>query len=121
MKSGKVGSCILGYLLASLYWTLEVQIHGASDSLTVSFPFIYQLAQTVSNNFQQSRKSERKLNHASRIMKIVYHASRAMPSYASRSWARSRITLIIWDTTRVTENPFATRFKHSAPVYKLIP
>ena len=38
--------------------------------------------------------------HASRVVKIVNHASRC--------WARSRITLIIWVPSRITGNPFAT-------------
>ena len=37
-------------------------------------------------------------------MKIVNHAT----LYYAQSWARSHITLIIWDPSRVTENPFAT-------------
>ena len=37
-------------------------------------------------------------------MKIVNHAT----LYYAQSWARSHITLIIRDPSRVTENPFAT-------------
>ena len=49
-------------------------------------------------------------NHASRIVKIVSHASRYFPNHASTRliWARSPIELIIWVPSHVTENPFAT-------------
>ena len=50
----------------------------------------------------QSRKSKR--NHASRLIKIVSDAT----LYYAQSWARSYSTLIIWDPSRVAENPFAT-------------
>jgi len=40
-----------------------------------------------------------KENHASRVVKIVNHVSRC--------YAQSRLTMIIWVPSRVTENPFA--------------
>ena len=51
----------------------------------------------------QSRKSKRN-DHASRLIKIANDAT----LYYAQSWARLYITLIIWDPSRVTENPFAT-------------
>ena len=49
-----------------------------------------------------------KENHASVVVKIVNHASRyyAQSRLTRLIWDRSRITLIIWVPSRVTENPF---------------
>ena len=51
-----------------------------------------------------------KENHASRVVKILIHASRyyAESRLTRIIWARSRITLIIWVPSCVTENPFIT-------------
>ena len=51
-----------------------------------------------------------KENHASRVVKILIHASRyyAESRLTRIIRARSRITLIIWVPSCVTENPFAT-------------
>ena len=51
-----------------------------------------------------------KENHASRVVKILNHASHyyAQSRLTRIIWARSRITLIIWVPSSITENPFAT-------------